>query len=119
MTESFTMQSLKNLQIGGRGVIGITLWKEVTLMKLTFDLPKEYNDMSRSEIARLAVQVKKLVDDLNYILNNISEDNLSIALRDKINTASDNATECLESISKMEEGEVNVSSVDEVFSEDS
>lgn len=44
---------------------------------LTCDIPKEYNDLSRSEIAGLSVQFKRLVDDLNFYLNRIDKDNLS------------------------------------------
>lgn len=71
-------------------------------MNLKFDLPPEYNDMSQSEVARLAVQIKTLVDDLNYILSNIDESNLASSLKEKINNA------------YKEEGEVNVFTVDTI-----
>ena len=71
-------------------------------MKLTFDLPTEYNDMSQSEVARLAVQVKTLVDDLTYILSHIDENNLAPSLKEKINSAYE------------KEGEVNVFTVDSI-----
>lgn len=41
-------------------------------INLTIDIPKEYNDMSESEIAKLSVNIKKLVDELNYILNQMA-----------------------------------------------
>lgn len=87
-------------------------------MRLIFDLPKEYNDMSKGEIAQLSMKVKKLVDDLNYILSNLSEENLSKALKEKINTASEQASACLDAIEEMKGGESDVSAMDEVFSED-
>lgn len=85
-------------------------------MKLTFDLPKEYNDMTKSEIGQLYVKTKKLVDDLNFILSNLTEENLGKALKEKINTASEQASACFDAIKK--DGEENVSAVDEVLSED-
>ena len=88
-------------------------------MKLTFDLPKEYNDMSKGEIAQLSMKVKKLVDDLNYILSNLSEENLSKALKEKINTASEQASACLDAIEEMKGGEGDVSAVGTILSEDS
>lgn len=86
-------------------------------MKLTFDLPIEFNDMSKGEIAQFSIKIKKLVDDLNYILSNLTEANLGTALKDKINTASEQASACFDALKK--EGEANVSAVDEVLSEDS
>ena len=80
-------------------------------MNLTFDLPIQYNDLSQSEIGQLSIKIKKLVDDLNYILNNISEENISSALKDKLNSTADNAEKALSEIKEMKEGETNVSSV--------
>ncbi len=81
-------------------------------MKLTFDLPVRYNDVSDSDIGQLYVQVKKLVDDLNYILSNISEDNLSVALKNKLKSTSESAQKALtdaqkalDAIDEMKEGE--------------
>jgi ElaB/YqjD/DUF883 family membrane-anchored ribosome-binding protein len=94
-------------------------------MKLTFDLPKEYNDMSRGEIAQLSMKIKKLVDDLNFVLSNLSEENMTKALREKLQQTSSDAKKALEiakdamdAIEEIKEGEANVSAVDEVFSED-
>lgn len=94
-------------------------------MKLTFDLPKEYNDMSRGEIAQLSMKIKKLVDDLNFVLSNLSEENMTKALRERLQQTSLDAEKALEiakdamdAIEEIKEGEANVSAVDEVFSED-
>lgn len=53
-------------------------------MKLKLDLPVTVNDMSDGEIAKLVLTIKKLVDDLNYILENLSEENFGKKLREKI-----------------------------------
>lgn len=94
-------------------------------MKLTFDLPKEYNDMSRGEIAQLSMKIKKLVDDLNFVLSNLSEENMTKALRERLQQTSSDAKKALEiakdamdAIEEIKEGDGNVSAVDEVLSED-
>ena len=94
-------------------------------MKLTFDLPKEYNDMSRGEIAQLSMKIKKLVDDLNFVLSNLSEENMTKALRERLQQTSFDAKKALEiaedamdAIEEIKEGDGNVSAVDEVLSED-
>lgn len=46
-------------------------------ISLSVDIPKEYNDMSKGEVARLSIEIKKLVDDLNFYLNKIDDDNFS------------------------------------------
>lgn len=76
-------------------------------MKLTFDLPREYNDNSRGEVARLYVQISKLVVDLNYILSHLTEQNLNSDLKDKINSASDESKEALK-LAKEALGEIKV-----------
>ena len=93
-------------------------------MKLTFDLPKEYNDMSKGEIAQLSMKVKKLVDDLNFVLSNLSEENMTQALREKLKQTSSEAEkalkvaeEAMKAIEELKEGDGNVSAVDEVFGE--
>ena len=43
-------------------------------INLSIDIPKEYNDMSQGELAQLSVNIKKLVDELNYVLNHILDD---------------------------------------------
>ena len=94
-------------------------------MKLTFDVPIGYNDFSQSEIARLTVKIKKLVDDLNIVLSSISEENLSKSLNEKLNSISDKATQAfedakkaLDAIDEIKDGVNDVSAVDEIFSED-
>ena len=94
-------------------------------MKLTFDLPPEYNDMSEGEIAQLSMKIKKLVDDLNFVLSNLSEENMTKALRERLQQTSFDAKKALEiakdamdAIEEIKEGESNVSAVDEVFGED-
>ena len=94
-------------------------------MKLTFDLPPEYNDMSKGEIAQLSMKIKKLVDDLNFVLSNLSEENMTKALRERLQQTSFDAKKALEiakdamdAIEEIKEGESNVSAVDEVFGED-
>lgn len=53
-------------------------------MKLKLDLPVTVNDMSDGELAKVIISMKKLVDDLNFILENLTEENLGKKLRDKI-----------------------------------
>lgn len=53
-------------------------------MKLKLDLPVMVNDMSDGELAKVIISMKKLVDDLNFILENLTEENLGKKLRDKI-----------------------------------
>ena len=53
-------------------------------MKLKLDLPVTVNDMSDGELAKVILSIKKLVDDLNFILENLEEENLGKKLRDKI-----------------------------------
>ena len=53
-------------------------------MKLKLDLPLTVNDMSDGEMAKLVMSVKKLVDDLNFVLENLTEENLGKKLRSRI-----------------------------------
>ena len=53
-------------------------------MNLKLDLPVTVNDMSDGELAKVIISMKKLVDDLNFILENLTEENLGKKLRDKI-----------------------------------
>lgn len=46
-------------------------------INLSIDIPKEYNDMSQGELAQLSVNIKKLVDDINYVFSQIDEQNLT------------------------------------------
>ena len=53
-------------------------------MKLKLDLPLTVNDMSDGEMAKLVMSVKKLVDDLNFVLENLTEENLGKKFRSRI-----------------------------------
>ncbi len=46
-------------------------------INLSIDIPKEYNDMSQEELAQLSVNIKKLVDELNYVFSQIDEENMT------------------------------------------
>jgi uncharacterized protein Yka (UPF0111/DUF47 family) len=70
-------------------------------------VPTNYNDNSRGEVARLYVQISKLVVDLNYILSHLTEQNLNSDLKDKINKASDESEEALK-LAKEALGEIEV-----------
>lgn len=52
-------------------------------ISLSVDIPKEYNDMSKGEVARLSIEIKKLVDDLNFYLNKIDDENFSDEYNEK------------------------------------
>ena len=60
---------------------------------LSIDIPKEYNDMSDEEIARLSVAIKKLLDDLNYHLTQLDENNLSKKFAERIDKIEEMAKE--------------------------
>ncbi len=57
-------------------------------MKLTFDIPKEYNDMTDSDIGKLYMEIKKLVVALEFALDNIGYANLSRELTIKLDNTS-------------------------------
>jgi hypothetical protein len=46
-------------------------------IRLSVDIPKEYNDMSEGKVAKLAIELKKLVNDLNFYLNEFDSENFS------------------------------------------
>lgn len=53
-------------------------------INLKLDIPKEYNDISKLEIAKLSMELKKIVDDLNFYLNCIDEENFTDKYNAKI-----------------------------------
>lgn len=55
-------------------------------MKLKLDLPVDVNDMTNSDTGRIIIAVKKLVDDLNFVLSNINTSNLGKELKNKLDT---------------------------------
>lgn len=46
-------------------------------INLKLDIPKEYNDISNGEIAKLSMELKKIVDDLNFYLNRLDGENFT------------------------------------------
>lgn len=52
-------------------------------ISLTLDIPKELNDMSRGETAKLAMELKKIIDELNFHLNRIDDENFSDEFRQR------------------------------------
>ena len=46
-------------------------------IRLSVDIPKEYNDMSEGKVAKLAIELKKLVNDLIFYLNEFDSENFS------------------------------------------
>ena len=62
-------------------------------MKLMFDIPKEFNDMNRSEISQLYMKLKSLVDQLERALGNLTHDNLNPKFRKKVEDSIKSAEE--------------------------
>ena len=54
--------------------------------KLKLDLPVNVNDMTDSATGQIIIAVKKLVDDLNFVLSNINTSNLGKELKNKLDT---------------------------------
>ena len=53
-------------------------------MNLKLDLPITVDDMTDSETGKILIAIKKLVDDLNFVLSNIGESNLNQTLKAKL-----------------------------------
>lgn len=62
-------------------------------MKLTFDIPKEYSDMNRSELSQLYMKLKGVLEQIERALSNIDGNNLNAEYREKIEDAIESAAE--------------------------
>lgn len=62
-------------------------------MKLTFDIPKEYSDMNRSELSQLYMKLKGVLEQIERAFENINSDNLATEYREKIEETIESAAE--------------------------
>lgn len=62
-------------------------------MKLTFDIPKEYSDMNRSELSQLYMKLKGVLEQIERAFENINGDNLNAEYREKIEETIESAAE--------------------------
>ena len=62
-------------------------------MKLTFDIPKEYSDMNRSELSQLYMKLKGVLEQIERAFENIDGNNLNAEYREKIEETIESAAE--------------------------
>ena len=80
-------------------------------INLSIDIPKEYNDMSQGELAQLSVNIKKLVDELNYALKQLDESNMSDEFLSKIKSSRENLNDAGDALDRLEEINGNIQSL--------
>ena len=72
-------------------------------IRLSVDIPKEYNDMSEGKVAKLAIELKKLVNDLNFYLNEFDSENFSDEYNRKMSEIEDTLSDVKERTKAIED----------------